>query len=80
MMTKEQFAKCIVEREEKAGVENVYQSSCYAVAADFLGILNENDSEYAKSRSGILFEFWENDVNFLTVREILNLLPEKLND
>ena len=62
------------------------QSSCLGVAAAYLGLIEDPDmKEYIAGRAGILFTAYdneadpENSVQFLTVREILDMLPETID-
>ena len=76
-MTKREFAQLIVDKELKSGITHVTQSSSYAVAADFLGLLNPRDSTYAKSRGGVLVGGVINgEYMVLTVRDVIEMLPE----
>ena len=78
MMTRQELCLAILEREMIVGTTNVYKSSIYAIAMDYLGRLNEHESEYAKERSGCLFSYTDQKGNYssLSFRELLNLLPE----
>ena len=94
MLTKKEFCEATV-REEMAsmGIENfedahnhIYASSTLAVCLEYLGVLTPEEKEYSSTRGGVFstFEVWEGkqfkDVKFLTVREIISLLPENMDE
>lgn len=62
----------------------VFQSSALGVALEFLGlIINEDIQEYVSTRAGCLYSYAdtpegssEPEIAFLTVRDILQLLPD----
>jgi hypothetical protein len=56
----------------------LYQSSSLAVALEFLGKLSNWEKEYSKTRGGIAFDYTDDngERNFLTTRELLELLPD----
>ena len=90
MMTKTEYAKCIV---SDFCINNLHindytkiidwslymtQSSCLAVALEFLGLLTKEQIEYSKTVSGVLNIHMDDDtgaVSILSVREVLDLLP-----
>lgn len=87
MLTKDQFAHALIERfrieEELKSVDEISQhdilkSSCLAVGMERLGMLTEKSLvEYAASRGGSVFIYAkEGDVEFLTAREIMEMLPD----
>lgn len=93
MITKKQFAEKVISdflKEQKIKEFNeslVLQSSLVAVAAEYLGLIESQEmKEYASSIAGtlILLDKWaiysskRPLVNILTVREMLDLLPEKI--
>ena len=70
-------------------VPHVFESSTLGVILQELGIINSKDypmeDEYINSRGGIMATYTEKTANgvaiqILTVREFLDLLPEKLDD
>lgn len=95
MLTKKQLCNALLQRngieiKDITGENSdrltkfVMQSSQVAVAAEYLGLL-ENNAElkaYAQERAGIILQCTEEKykeplvVSFLTVRELLELLPE----
>lgn len=93
-MTKREFAEAIVDNfcleenvERQMAHERIYASSRLAVALEFLGELNENEKEYSKQRGGIEYQKviqnpdgTFNSVHFLTTRDILALLPDKVEE
>lgn len=91
MLTKREYCEVIVQQEMDAlKIPNresahsfIFQSSCLAVALEYLGELDEVEAEYASSRGGIVeryLDFDENgsfrDAYFLSVRDMISLLPE----
>lgn len=58
----------------------IYESSSLAVAMEYLGMLtSETNKLYARNRDGVSLLYFDDDIKetaFLSVREILNLLPE----
>jgi hypothetical protein len=64
--------------------ECVFQSSSLGVAMEYLGLIkDENIKSYIKSRSGLMLNYFDDKnkkVHILTFRELLNLLPERLDD
>ena len=79
MMTRQELCLAILEREMIVGTTNVFQSSLYAIVMDYLGRLNETESEYAKERGGCLFSYLDTETKVyssLSFRELLDLLPE----
>lgn len=89
MMSKRQFAEMVVDdfcrennvdREKVSG--HIYASSGLAVALEFLGELSKEEQEYSIKRGGTAFHYYDrekNEVVILSVREILNMLPEEEN-
>ena len=70
-------------------VPHIFESSTMGVILQELGIINSKDypmeDEYINSRGGIMTTYAEKTANgvaiqILTVREFLDLLPEKLDD
>ena len=70
-------------------VPHIFESSTMGIILQELGIINSKDypmeDEYINSRGGIMATYAEKTANgvaiqILTVREFLNLLPEKLDD
>lgn len=95
MLTKEEYAisiiQTVIEDWQKGDPFNtglVMQSSAVAVAAEFLGLLDDDSTlkEYAESRGGMISRYLvmpcsvsedsEFECKFLTVREVLSLLPD----
>ena len=70
-------------------VPHIFESSTMGIILQELGIINPKDypmeDEYINSRGGIMATYAEKTANgvaiqILTVREFLDLLPEKLDD
>ena len=70
-------------------VPHIFESSTMGIILQELGIINPKDypmeDEYINSRGGIMTTYAEKTANgvaiqILTVREFLDLLPEKLDD
>ena len=70
-------------------VPHIFESSTMGIILQELGIINPKDypmeNEYINSRGGIMATYAEKTANgvliqTLTVREFLDLLPEKLDD
>ena len=70
-------------------VHHIFESSTMGIILQELGIINPKDypmeDEYINSRGGIMATYAEKTANgvaiqILTVREFLDLLPEKLDD
>ena len=70
-------------------VPHIFESSTMGIILQELGIINPKDypmeNEYINSRGGIMATYAEKTANgvaiqILTVREFLDLLPEKLDD
>ena len=70
-------------------VPHIFESSTMGIILQELGIINPKDypmeAEYINSRGGIMATYAEKTANevaiqILTVREFLDLLPEKLDD
>ena len=92
MLTKTQFAKGIVQDfqnklfEDIGGFKesDILQSSSLAVAAEFLGLLKTQEyKDYAASRAGTVARYLDpttKQVHFLSVRDVLSLLPDKIED
>lgn len=89
MMTKKEFCRCLIdgfctyEAKESKDLkeEDILKSSRLAVAMEHLDMIeNEELKQYASSRGGMAFgPFYDietEDVLQLSVREILELLPE----
>lgn len=86
MMTKQQFANSIIDVyrfENNLGPldpleAHVLRSSKVAVAMEYLGLLKDVElKDYASHRDGIITT--DQEGNVLTVREVLNFLPETNN-
>lgn len=76
-------------KDPKDLVPHIFESSTMGIILQELGIINPKDypmeDEYINSRGGIMATYAEKTANgvaiqILTVREFLNLLPEKLDD
>ena len=76
-------------KDPKDLIPHVFESSTMGVILQELGIINPKDypmeDEYINSRGGIMTTYAEKTANgvaiqILTVREFLDLLPEKLDD
>ena len=92
MLTKEQFAKSIVQNFEINISEDnkpfkesdVMKSSSLAVAAEFLGLLKTQEyKDYAASRAGTIAMYWDSTTKqtyFLSVRDVLSLLPDRIEE
>lgn len=92
MLTRKEFAEAFVEDyckghgfNRKEAKQHIYASSCLAVALDFLGELSDDlDAKaYASERAGILYSYIVKDnegkfenVKYLTMRDMLDILPE----
>lgn len=86
MMTKDQFAHSLIEEYalhnnihiQEVSPSHIYKSSKLALAMEHLGLLPlVQDRRYAASRDGILLMTMHGGkTSCLTVREILNMLPE----
>ena len=70
-------------------VPHIFESSTLGIILQELGIINSKDypmeDDYINSRGGIMATYAEKTANgvaiqILTVREFLDLLPEKLDD
>ena len=70
-------------------VPHIFESSTMGIILQELGIINSKDypmeDDYINSRGGIMATYAEKTANgvaiqILTVREFLDLLPEKLDD
>jgi len=91
MITKKQFCEIVVddfcrsnnlESPTMLNDSHIAQSSSLAVCMEHLGLIkSEVGKEYASSRGGILYthvNFKTKDVNILSTRELLDLLPENI--
>ena len=76
-------------KDPKDLIPHVFESSTMGIILQELGIINSKDypmeDEYINSRGGIMATYAEKTANgvaiqILTVREFLDLLPEKLDD
>ena len=76
-------------KDPKDLIPHVFESSTMGIILQELGIINSKDypmeDEYINSRGGIMATYTEKTANgvaiqILTVREFLDLLPEKLDD
>ena len=94
MITKKQFAEKVISdflKEQKIKEFNealILQSSSVAVAAEYLGLIKSKVmKEYAASRGGTFimvggqsnYLTGQSSTGILTVREMLDLLPETLS-
>jgi hypothetical protein len=85
-MTKKRFCKMQIQDylldNELTEIDDsaVYQSSTIAVCMEYLGLIEDEEAkEYATCRGGNLFSYYdkdEKDVAILSVRELIELLPE----
>lgn len=89
MMTKEQYCRYIIKQfadsegkcTGRVTEDDIFKSSSLAVAMEYLGLLKTTLSkEYAYSRGGTVFlSVSDNkEIETLSVRELLSLLPETL--
>ena len=92
MISKKQYCELVIEdfcnseeinREElKEG--DIYKSSCLGVAMEYLGLIKDQSNlEYVVTRGGILDTYVnaeERVINMLTVRDMLSLLPETVEN
>lgn len=90
MITKTQFCNYLVEQYRKDNsihdVEHIhemmcYSSSCLAVALEYLKKIESPEIKaYAASRDGLYITTPNdnNGIDILTVREVLNMLPETI--
>lgn len=84
MMTKDQYAKSIIQKAfgsmDKFQEGDITRSSAVAVAAEHLGLIKSDHlREYAASRGGMVATYLdEESVDFvcLSTRELLELLPD----
>jgi len=88
MLTKTQYCKAIIKDFcLKQGIDQrkitnwnnyIRYSSKLAVALEYLNLLNEEGLKYSSSRAGIveLYITENGESSFLTVRELLSLLPD----
>jgi len=88
MITKKQFSEIQIKKfcyknnttRDVLGDGWIYNSSTLAVCMEYLNMLkSEEAKEYVQSRDGIMYTYWDEDkseVCVLSVRELLNLLPE----
>ena len=76
-------------KDPKDLIPHVFESSTMGIILQDLGIINSKDypmeDDYINSRGGIMATYAEKTANgvviqILTVREFLDLLPEKLDD
>ena len=90
MITKKQFCEHIVNdfcetncvRKEKLTDAHCTQSSSLAVAMEFLGLIKSKSiKEYTETRSGDFITHYDNGIFvFLTVRELIKMLPESRSE
>ena len=94
MITKTQFCQHIVDKfccdnrlkPEHLCEDFITQSSSLAVAMEHLGLIKTPElQQYASERAGIFIAFsskplTEKGIDILTVREMIDLLPETLNE
>ena len=90
MITKSMFCEHIIRefcksnniKRKHISEDLITQSSKLAVAMEYLGLIKTPDlQEYAKSRAGILVTLMPDnpgEIHMLTVREMLDLLPETI--
>jgi hypothetical protein len=88
MMTKKEFANLVIDKfcydtginRNELKESDIFKSSCLAVAMEYLNMLPDNLKEYSSERGGVLFTNVDiennNFVSCLTVRELLELLPD----
>lgn len=87
MLTKTQFCKAFINQyasKNKIKVEDVseseiHRSSCLAVVLEHLGLITDPElKNYVSQRAGTLYIFTDenNQPHFLTIRELISLLPE----
>jgi hypothetical protein len=92
MMTKAEFCKSYIysyERKnylEKVTHSDVFKDTNVGICMDYLGLTNKTEKEYLSDRGGILYQLvnmekLKNDeedfYKFLTIRELIDLLPDK---
>ena len=73
------------EKHAKALISHISKSTCLGIALVELGVItkenNPQEYQYISERSGILIEHYDYDTkenNFLTLREVLEMLPDSL--
>jgi len=86
MLTKKEMCELIIDEFkdknpdiDKVLPHHIFQSSCLAVAMEYLGLLDDNPElkEYSKYRAGVIFTYVRGKkVKFLSLREILEFLPD----
>lgn len=85
MISKEQFCKILIKKFERSEgrfptEHDITSSSCLAVAMEYLGLLKTPMyTQYASERGGTLYAYTDEEkrgMRFLTVRELIDLLPE----
>lgn len=87
MMSKRQFAECLVNRfcsSENVSREEAHNyilsSSTLAVSLEYLGMLNEDEAGYSRERGGCAYTYFgdkDHSPAILTIREIMSFLPEE---
>ena len=92
MISKKQYCELVIEdfcRSEEMNREdlkegNVFKSSCLGVAMEYLGLIKDQEIlEYVATRGGVLDTYAnaeERVINMLTVRDMLSLLPETVEN
>ena len=92
MISKKQYCELVIEdfcnseeinREELTEVD-IYKSSCLGVAMEYLGLIKDpSNLEYISTRAGIADTYVNADervINMLTVRDMLSLLPDEVEN
>ena len=89
MLTKKQFAQAVLDKSmQDEGLKEfspnlVLKSTSAGIAAEYLGILkNEELLDYLASRGGMLYTHVDEKtakLNYLTMREMLEILPESVD-
>lgn len=87
MMSKRQFAECLVDRfcsSEKVSREEAHRhilsSSTLSVALEYLGMLSKDEMEYSKERGGCAYTYFgdkDHSPAILTIRDIMSFLPDE---
>lgn len=94
MLTKREYCETVVReemnvldiKERKDAHCFIYASSCLAVALEYLGELTPEEKCYSTTRGGIVKQYLDfnedgtfKDVYFLSVRDMIKLLPETID-
>lgn len=84
MMSKRQFAECLVDRfctdngvNREDAHNHIAESSTLAVALEYLGKLDKNEIWYARQRGGCAYTYFDKNLAILTIREIMSFLPDE---